>query len=307
MGLLIILSGIILWVYFYNRKKYHNLKHQIPASVVKNYLDSIIQNSTALKSSLFRGGGLDVDENAVPSVLPVDKMESLGQVGISLDTNSLEGDDALKAEIARLQAELQDKRNSNRDLEAKITSLDSTVSEKNQRIAELEALLAEKESAAGATASDPAEVATLKKERDELREELDQYAMIGDDLADLKRLKQENAQLKSALNPDDLDDIADELEKEPDVAEAAEAPEDAPVEPEVTEEEVAAPEAEEASEVVASEESAPAEEAVAEEPVAEQEVAQAQASEANEEQEQEESTPDKSPEDLLSEFEKMLG
>ena len=307
MGLLIILSGIILWVYFYNRKKYHNLKHQIPASVVKNYLDSIIQNSTALKSSLFRGGGLDVDENAVPSVLPVDKMESLGQVGISLDTNSLEGDDALKAEIARLQAELQDKRNANRDLEAKITSLDSTVSEKNQRIAELEALLAEKESAAGATASDPAEVATLKKERDELREELDQYAMIGDDLADLKRLKQENAQLKSALNPDDLDDIADELEKEPDVAEAAEAPEDAPVEPEVTEEEVAAPEAEEASEVVASEESAPAEEAVAEEPVAEQEVAQAQASEANEEQEQEESTPDKSPEDLLSEFEKMLG
>ena len=144
MGLLIILSGIILWVYFYNRKKYHNLKHQIPASVVKNYLDSIIQNSTALKSSLFRGGGLDVDENAVPSVLPVEKMESLGQVGISLDTNTLEGDDALKAEIARLQAELQDKRNANRDLEAKITSLDSTVSEKNQRIAELEAKLAAK-------------------------------------------------------------------------------------------------------------------------------------------------------------------
>lgn len=45
LGILFILSAILIWVYLYNRKKYHNLKHQIPASVVKNYLDSIIQNS----------------------------------------------------------------------------------------------------------------------------------------------------------------------------------------------------------------------------------------------------------------------
>ena len=103
-GMLFILAGIILWVYFYNRKKYHNLKHQIPASVVKNYLDSIIQNSNALKSSLFRGGGLDVDPSSIPSVLPLDQMLAGGQVGVSLD--GLEGDEALKAEIAKLQAQL---------------------------------------------------------------------------------------------------------------------------------------------------------------------------------------------------------
>ena len=57
--LFVILALIIVyWVYY--RKKLHDLTHQIPASVVKNYLDSIIANSNSLKSSLFRGGGLEM-------------------------------------------------------------------------------------------------------------------------------------------------------------------------------------------------------------------------------------------------------
>ena len=72
-GIILILSCLlvstlaILIVYWqYNRRKFRKLTHQIPATIVKNYLDSIIQNSAALKSSLFRGGG---SQNA-PSVVP---------------------------------------------------------------------------------------------------------------------------------------------------------------------------------------------------------------------------------------------
>jgi hypothetical protein len=68
--LLLVTTGTIIAYWFYNRKKFHQLTHEIPASVVKNYLDSIIQNSTSLKSSLFRGGGLDMG-NGIPSVVPV--------------------------------------------------------------------------------------------------------------------------------------------------------------------------------------------------------------------------------------------
>ena len=104
-GFLIIIATIGISLYIYNRKKYHNLKHQIPASVVKNYLDSIIQNSTALKSSLFRGGGIDVDPSGIPSVFPLDQLAGAGQAAVG----SSGGDEALRAEVARLQAQLAEK------------------------------------------------------------------------------------------------------------------------------------------------------------------------------------------------------
>lgn len=265
MGMLVILSSIIIWVYYYNRKKYHNLKHQIPASVVKNYLDSIIQNSTALKSSLFRGGGLDVDPTSIPSVMPLDQLQTAAPVGISTGG----GDEALRAEVARLQAQLSEKQTIISDLETKNTDLTGTVKAKQERIEELEKLLAEAQASAGAGGGDDevlkAELAEVTTERDQLKEDLAQYDIIEDDLADLKRLKQENEQLKASL------------------AGGGSAPEAAAPEP-TPEPEAAAP----VEEPVA--EAAPVEEPAAEEPAA--------AAEASD---------DKSPEDLLSEFEKMLG
>ena len=270
--LLLILAAIIVWVYLYNRKKYHNLKHQIPASVVKNYLDSIIQNSTALKSSLFRGGGLEIDPSAIPSVLPLDQMQTGASIGLGVVGEG--GDEALRAEVARLQAQLAEKNNVIQDLENKNVDLEGVVKAKQERIEELEKLLAEAQAAGGTESSGAgdaelmAQLDEITKERDQLKADLEQYNIIEDDLADLKRLKQENEQLKQSLEG----------------GEAAPAP--AP-EPEAA----AAPEPEPAVEEPVAEE-APAEEVAAapeapEEPAAKEE--------------------DQSSEDLLSEFEKMLG
>ena len=229
-------------------------------------------------------------------------MESMGQVGISLE--SPEGDDALKAEVARLQSELADKRSALTELETKARSLEGTVTSKQERIEELEALLAKKsDSSEGVSDSELTnQLEDIKRQRDELQEEVDQYAMIGDDLADLKRLKQENAQLKSALNPDDLDDIASELESN-DPEESQDVAPDQEIDEEV---EVANSTLEEESEeVVAKTEEFGSDETEEEAPV-EEEVASASAPD-EEQEEKDEETPDKSPEDLLSEFEKMLG
>jgi hypothetical protein len=264
MGMLVILSAIILWVYYYNRKKYHNLKHQIPASVVKNYL--------------FRGGGLDVDPSSIPSVMPLDQLQTSTPIGVSTSG----GDEALRAEVARLQSQLTEKQNIITDLENKSTDLEGTVKAKQERIEELEKLLAEAQANEGTAGGGDdealkAQLAEVTTERDSLKEDLAQYDIIEDDLADLKRLKQENEQLRAAL-----EGSGGSVPEAAPVAEAAPVPAAEPV--------VAEPEP------VAVAEAAP--EAVAEPAAAApvEEVAVAPAAE-----------DDKSPEDLLSEFEKMLG
>jgi DNA repair exonuclease SbcCD ATPase subunit len=280
-GFAIIILAVFLWVWFYNRKKYNHLKHQIPASVVNTYLDSIIQNSNALKSSLFRGGGLDVDPKSIPSVLPLSDLTS------SAGSTEVSGDDSqLRAEIAKLNAQLAEKNNIIGDLENKNTELSGEVKAKQERIEELEKLLAELQANAGEGGADVAQIQALTTERDELQEKLKEYDLISDDISELTRLRQENEQLKNALNESGA------AIPEPPVAEEVAA----------TEEPVAE-ESPAVEEPVAEE--APAEEAPAEEPAAEEAVAEA-APEAPAEEDKEDGDS-KSPEDLLSEFEKMLG
>ncbi len=199
-GLLVIIFTLIMWLWFSNRKKYHNLKHAIPAHVVKNYLDSIIQNSTALKSSLFRGGGLDI--TGVPSVIPLQGLG--GGDGIALSgapsTALLEELNQKKALIASLESQLGSFQNANRDLEQKYAASQASLAAAEAKIKELEALLAKLNN--GAVGGDEAlktELRMVTKERDDIRDRLKEFEIISDDLANLKRLQQENEQLKRSL------------------------------------------------------------------------------------------------------------
>lgn len=204
-GMMVILSTLFLWLWFSNRRKYHNLKHAIPANVVKNYLDSIIQNSTALKSSLFRGGGLELD--GIPSVMPVDKLgggTSVAQAGAP-STALLEELNQKKAQLASLEAQLSSLQSANKELEAKFQGSDGELKKAHARIKELEAMLAKGSQGGEAmvdnTALDAAraELESVSKERDEFRDRLKEFEIIADDLANLKRLQQENEQLKKSL------------------------------------------------------------------------------------------------------------
>jgi len=190
---------IIYWIY--NRKKFHRLTHQIPASVVKNYLDSIIQNSTSLKSSLFRGGGMDLG-SGIPSVMPVSTLPTSGSVSAAGGVSSEELNQRL-AEIAALQKQMSEKNQLIADLEAQLAASGGggeDVSKYKEEIIELEEQLAAAQSAGDGGAGElQKELASVTRERDEYKERLMEYEIIEEDLANLKRLQQENEQLKKSL------------------------------------------------------------------------------------------------------------
>jgi hypothetical protein len=275
----IFFACIIIAYWLYNRKKFQELSHQIPASVVKNYLDSIIQNSTALKSSLFRGGGLDLGQG-IPSVVPVQELPT-GNVG-----------GPSQEELNQKNAEIQ-------SLNARLAEKDATIDDLNKRLAEgsgappvdtaplekeiedLKAKLAEASSGSGDAGEVQKQLDTVSKERDELKERLMEYEIIEEDLANLKKLQQENEELKKQL----ADGGA------PAAAEPAPAPEPEPAPAEEPQEDL------EAAMANAIEETPPAPEA----PPEEVQAASEDLGVPENEDEQ------KSAEELLGEFEKMLG
>ncbi len=315
--LLLVLCLIIVY-WFYTRKKMQDLKHQVPATVLKNYLDSVIQNSNALKSSLFRGGGLDAAEG-IPSIVPAGNLPS-GNVGVG----GSEDLSQKNAEIAALHGQLGTKDTHIRDLEKQLSErvvpsgdsseevqimqseLDKLRGDLGSKQSELDAALAAN---VGGGEGGGAEVEALQKEKSELQDRLKEYEIIEEDLANLRRLQQENEQLKQTI---------DQLEGGAPAAPAAEAPAPTPEpeaapepapEPEPAVEEPAAPSADEdleaamAAAIDEAPAAAPPADAVQPDPPAEPEVAAADDEMMVPSNEGEQ----KSAEELLSEFEKMLG
>ena len=279
MLLLITMAGIIAY-WFYNRKKFHQLTHEIPASVVKNYLDSIIQNSTSLKSSLFRGGGLDMG-NGIPSVVPVGDLPASMSIGVG---SALEEVNQKNAEIASLTLKLNDRTKQISDLEKRMQDLGSGKGGNaeaeilKKEVGALQTQLAEARASSGGDATLSRDLTAVTSERNDLRERLKEYEIIEEDLANLKRLQQENDQLKAELAA--LKRGAPQV-KIPDAVIAAAA---------VLEEEEEDLEAAMAQAIADSQPKA----AVAAEAPIEEEIPSAEVEQ-------------KSAEELLSEFEKMLG
>lgn len=314
-GLMVIIATLILWLWFSNRKKYHNLKHAIPAHVVKNYLDSIIQNSTALKSSLFRGGGLDI--SGVPSVMPLQGLGGGDQIAVSgaPSTALLEELNQKKALIAQLESQLGALQNANRELEQKFGTSQTNLGAAEAKIKELEALLAQlKKGNVGGDEALKAELQMVTKERDEIRDRLKEFEIISDDLANLKRLQQENEQLKRSLAAQGGGHTRAPEVPEMEAAPAAKT--QASPQADVAEllENVGGNETLSSDDNQALEDflNEPAASAAPEAPAEEEqspEALEAAAAAADAEVEATEEKPksDKTPEDLLSEFEKMLG
>ncbi len=339
-AVLMILLTTLVFIWLYNKKRYNALKHQIPAGVVKNYLDSIIQNSSALKSSLFRD---NLDASGLPSVMPISNLPGGDSIQVS---SAGPGDDSARrnAELAALQAQLAEKLQIIKELESRLSNMpsgnsdggDTSALEAQLKVAndEIERLKNSGDSSAAAAGGvDEGVHSQVVSERDELAEKLKEYEVIEDDLANLKRLKQENEQLKRSLGQEggetqeliaEAPEPEDMIEPEPEepvglMEEESESVEEEVLEAEPEEpvlEEISEPEPEAEEEVLEAE----AEEPVSEE-ISEPEVEEETVEAAAEEEEVALDAPDpapepveaasdedkKTPEDLLSEFEKMLG
>lgn len=200
--LLFLTMAAIVAYWFYNRKKFHQLTHEIPASVVKNYLDSIIQNSTALKSSLFRGGGLDIG-NGIPSVVAVGDLPSSTNISVGSASEEV---NQKNAEIASLTLKVNDRNKQITDLEKRLQDLAASsgkggaeVDMLKKEILSLQSQLSDARSSSSGDAGLVGNLEVVTNERNDLRERLKEYEIIEEDLANLKRLQQENDQLKAEL------------------------------------------------------------------------------------------------------------
>lgn len=301
LAVLFVVFAVLIAYWFYNRRKFHQLSHQIPASVVKNYLDSIIANSTALKSSLFRGGGLEMGEG-IPSIIPTSDLPS-GGVAVGSDQN--EELASKNAEIANLKSMLNQKDGTidelEKMLEAARASNGGGISDEEAGVlrSEVESLKAQLEeanqklaNAGSGEGGDNSEILgqldSVTKERDELKERLMEYEIIEEDLANLKKFQQENEQLKNTI-----------AQLKGEGAPSEEVPAEPAPEPEP--EAVAEPEP-----VVEAPAPEPPPEVSAEENPAADDAATEAASEENPDVPSNDGEQ-KSAAELLSEFEKMLG
>jgi len=116
------------------------------------------------------------------------------------------------AEIASLSQKLNDRQKQIGDLEKRLAELSAgkglgaetdllkkDLATTQQRLKETENQLTEARSASGGDAQLQKELTSVTNDRNELRERLKEYEIIEEDLANLKRLQQENDQLKAEL------------------------------------------------------------------------------------------------------------
>lgn len=225
----------LLFLWNYNRKKFRALKHQLPASIMHSYLDSVIQNSQALKSSLFRGETFD---SAGFSTMPIGSLvppaaglqpAAFLNPSIAGTSNSLSPDELMQknAEINNLKSQLAEKQSIISDIEEKMTNTFAKLREAEEKIVQLQASLngdgaasAAPVAAAAPAAAPPAattttpaaaapagddsalrlQLAEVTKERDLLKEKLKEYEFIENDLAEIPRLQRTVDMLKRTLS-----------------------------------------------------------------------------------------------------------
>lgn len=186
-ALFICILGALYTAFFVLRKRrLGSFETTIPVGVVKVYLNELIGDAERLRAQLFGllsaqgvpvplpSGAQGVAAAPIAATLPL-----AGVAGIS-DTNAA-------TQFAALEAKLGE--------QAK--AMEALVAEKTRIEKEL-GLLKSKTPSTGA-GGDPGELAKLQDKIKVLEGRLAEYSVIEDDLANLKRLQQENAQLKAAL------------------------------------------------------------------------------------------------------------
>ena len=196
LSLLSILFIFLVIYWQYNRRRFRKLSHQIPAGVIRDYLDSVIHNSSALKSALFLG---DENESGKASVVSVDKLSK------NIDTDNFEELNRKNAEIAELREGIGIKDKIIAELEGKLAtgqvkreSID-TQGESKALKNEIERLKKELEQQNSGNLINKDDLNKLIQERNNLRDSLKEYELIEDDLTSLKSLQEENRHYKKII------------------------------------------------------------------------------------------------------------
>jgi hypothetical protein len=191
----VILGLMALYLAFWVLKKRRmgSVENVVPAGLVKVYLNQLIGEAEVLRTQLFgllNGVSPAAGQQAALRVMTPDLLSSISSQ-LPAAGAAPAGAPVSGADKAQLQA-----------LETKMTeqakAMEAIVVEKTRIEKELAAAKVAG-SKAGAAPTDDGMVAKLQERIRILEGKLAEYSVIEDDLANLKRLQQENAQLRTAL------------------------------------------------------------------------------------------------------------
>lgn len=183
----------VFWAF--RKRRLGSAGEAVPSNLVREHLSHLIEEATILRGQLF---GMLAQNGVTPSL----SGHSMGSPGPTLVAQVATGGNGAAATPAASgspgasDAALK-------DLESKLSqqaqATQSLQDQKAKLEAELAALKAGGATSPGTSSGDPSQVAALEKKVKDLEDKLAEYSIIEDDLANLKRLQQENAQLKAAL------------------------------------------------------------------------------------------------------------
>jgi hypothetical protein len=189
LGLIFILSGAYAVYWIIRKRKYGVVGKDIPAGPVKAYLNELIGHADQLKSQLF-------------GILSQNEGTSLGGSSTGLGDNS---------DLGKVLSSLETKLDAQGKAIANLTvngvpvvmssSGQANAGQTSAPAASVPQASTSPTPAAGASSEpvDEGEMNALKEKLSGLETRLEEYSIIEDDLANLKRIQQENAELRAQL------------------------------------------------------------------------------------------------------------
>jgi len=175
----------LLSVYCYHwviQKRRMGLAHsQIPSAVVKSYLNQLINEAEFVRKQLF-----GMNNNGATAAMPFHGLNAAAAPVAATDPSKSAISPDLLARLGSLESQLREK-------ESLVVNINV---EKAKLLEEVETLRAN----SGGTAYVEANQKSLTDKIKNLEARLEEYSLFEEDLANLKRLQQENAQLKKKLS-----------------------------------------------------------------------------------------------------------
>lgn len=181
LALLLVCTGTALYLLLVRKKKKESAEW-VPAAVVRAYLDRVQAEEREVRMKLF--GELSATYG-IPNPMTAPLATALGTT--IADPNLVRELEALRAQLALSdQRVIEFDRNMNA-LKAEKAALEQKLKELGSGVA-----------ATGAASGSP-EFVALQKEASDLKEKLQEYSVIEDDLANLKKFQKENEQLRQRI------------------------------------------------------------------------------------------------------------
>jgi len=189
---LLLLAGYAAF-WLLSKRRLGVIQTAVPSGVIKIYLNELIEDAERLRAQLFgilRAAGVKLSDEEMKAALSTGLLRTAGTVGGTLNIPVAgQLNPALGGQMGDIEKQMTEQ----------ARALETLGLEKNRLEQELLSLKSSGGGGGAGGGGNEALIAELQKKIRELEDRLAEYAVIEDDLANLKRLQQENAQLKAAL------------------------------------------------------------------------------------------------------------